>query len=121
MGERFTNFITFVGGIFVIAVVVVVAGWIERLSQDARALGLGLIGGCFIGLVPVGVILGGVWIGVRWRETHARRETSTAAQPPMIVVQPPALPYYPSQPTLPVASDWQPTTTQRKFTVIGED
>jgi hypothetical protein len=109
---------------------VIVGAEITKLSQDALALGMGLAGGCLIGLVPVGIMIAVFVVAVRWfdaRESRrAARISAAAPQSPVVIVAGQPGPWQmPQQMTMqqPAAlpEPWSTAPAQRVFTVIGED
>lgn len=118
LGVRFKRFVTLLGMVTVISLVIVVT---ERLSDDALALLVGLAAG-IAAMTPALLLL-----GVLWRRHELRlQERLTAPQwgtpsPPVIVVAPPMLPGYGEQrqESWKANALWTTGPVERKFTVVG--
>jgi hypothetical protein len=131
MKEKLEKFALFVGGLVGIVGAIIVGGWFTNLSPDAKALGMGVLGGCLLGLVPVGVLIVIALGIVRWYDAKAQRRAAASkpAQPqsPVVIVAGGQLagnPYSAPYPTAlpPTAPDWPAGSPrrQRHFEIIGD-
>lgn len=121
-GAKFTRFLIMIVMLFVIVVGVMIGDKLRALNKDALSLAMGLGMGCLVGLVPVAVILAGIYIAVRWwdaRELRRATRYPQQMQPPVIIV--PTGGYLPQQQPwseMPVLTNAQGS---RQFNVIGDE
>jgi hypothetical protein len=122
-GRRLGRFLALVGGIFAITMGIVIA---QRLSSDALAMLIGLFAGVLM-MLPLGAL--GLLI---WRREMKQRESYRSPQqanPPVVVVTPPALSGY-GNPSLGAnhagalgasanAWQWAQSSQERQFTIVG--
>jgi len=120
LGKRFKRFLILVGLIVSLTTGVVI---VERLSNDALALLLGLIAGVVV-MIPCLFLLAFLW---RRQERHAEvpERAPVTAAPPVVVVTPSMLPGAGAQYSAAwggnPAAAWPVMQAERKFTIVGDE
>lgn len=119
--KRFKRFLILMGIIISMVTVIVI---IDRLSDDALALLLGLVAGVVV-MIPSVLLLGFLWRRQETRATEIQARPSVASAPPVVVVAPPMLPNYGIQRDAlwngTANAAWPMVQAERKFTIVGDE
>lgn len=127
-GRRLGRFLALVGGIFAITMGIVIA---QRLSADALAMLIGLFAGVLM-MLPLGALGLLIWRREMKQRVETQNFTSRSSQqanPPVVVVTPPAMSGY-GNPNLGAnhagalgasanAWQWASASQERQFTIVG--
>ena len=123
LGVRLKRFVVMMALLVVIAGMVLIGVTASKMSEDALALGSGVVLGCVGALIPVLLILFSLRFVVRYLEEkevrRSMRNQQGYGQQPMVIM----MPQYPQQQPM-----WDPrldaqimAAGPRQFTVIGEE
>ena len=125
IGVRIKRFLVMLVALVVVVGMVFIGVTVSKMSDDALALGSGIVLGCVGALIPVMLILFSLRFVVRYLEEkevrRSMRNQQQGGQQPMVIM----MPQYQQMPQQPA---WDPrldaqiiAAGPRQFTVIGEE